>query len=352
VPPLFSICIPAYNRAHLLPALLDSIAAQEFDDYEVVVAEDASRERPEIRAVAERYGRGALAERLRYVENATNLGYDANFRSMLRHARGEYCFIMGNDDLLCAGALATAADAVRRHPGVGLVLRSFASFVGDPSNVVRVSRYFPDERLVAPGPDAVVTFYRRLVVMSGIVLHRDEALAYETDRFDGTLFYQQHVAANILMRRPGLFLPQVLVLYRLGGVPEFGTNERERGRFVPGAHPPSTDLNMLRGLLTIAREFDAAHGTRVHPAVLRDFANYSYPTLAKQAHLPLAEFARFYRDLARLGFWRSPYFHAYAAALAALGARRTDAVVNRLRSWLGHTPQLGRRAPRPASAER
>jgi hypothetical protein len=144
------------------------------------------------------------------------------------------------------------------------------------------------------------------------------------------------------MRRAGVFLPQILVLYRLGGVPDFGVNPRERGRFVPGSHPPSTDLNMIGGLLTIARAFDEQHGTRVFPAIRRDFADYSYPTLAKQAHLPLGQFARFYRDLARLGYWRSPLFHAYALLLAAAGPRRVDALVERVRARVGHTPAVGR----------
>jgi glycosyltransferase involved in cell wall biosynthesis len=341
VTPLLSVCIPAYNRARLLPALLDSVLGQSFDDYEIVITEDGSPERADIRAVvADRAARPG-GSRIRYVENAENLGYDANFRAMLRAARGEHCFIMGNDDLLCPGALATVADAIRRHPDVGVVLRSLSYFEGDPSNVVRTTRYFPDERLVEPGPDAVVAFFRRLVVMSGIVLRRDDALACETDRFDGTLFYQHHVASNILLRRPGLFVPQVLVLYRLGGVPDFGVNARERGRFVPGAHPPSTDLNMIRGLLRIARGFDEQHGTAVAPRILRDCAHYSYPTLAKQAGQPRRAFARFYADLAGLGYWRSPFFHAYALLLAALGARRVDALVDGARRRLGHTPSLG-----------
>ena len=31
----FSICIPAYNRANHLPALLDSIFAQDYGNYEI-----------------------------------------------------------------------------------------------------------------------------------------------------------------------------------------------------------------------------------------------------------------------------------------------------------------------------
>ena len=43
--PRISVCIPAYNRAVLLPPLLDSILAQQYPDYEIVVINDGSRDR-------------------------------------------------------------------------------------------------------------------------------------------------------------------------------------------------------------------------------------------------------------------------------------------------------------------
>src|SRR5215218_1611305 len=117
-PPRLSVCIPAYNRAELLAPLLDSIFAQTYPHFDVVICEDRSPQRERIRAVAERYAT-QYPGRVRYHENAENLGYDANFRELLRHATGEYCFIMGNDDLVAPGALATVADALRRHANVG-----------------------------------------------------------------------------------------------------------------------------------------------------------------------------------------------------------------------------------------
>jgi glycosyltransferase involved in cell wall biosynthesis len=43
--PLISVCIPAYNRAGVLPAVLDSLLSQDFDDFDIVIAEDSSPER-------------------------------------------------------------------------------------------------------------------------------------------------------------------------------------------------------------------------------------------------------------------------------------------------------------------
>ena len=73
--PLISVCIPAYNRATLLPALLDSIVSQVEVRYEIVICEDASPEREQIRAVAGRYT-NAYPGCISYHENMVNLSID------------------------------------------------------------------------------------------------------------------------------------------------------------------------------------------------------------------------------------------------------------------------------------
>jgi glycosyltransferase involved in cell wall biosynthesis len=337
-----SVCIPAYNRPAELRQLLDSVFAQDYAHYEVVICEDCSPQRAEIRAVVERYA-AEHPDCIRYVENAENLGYDGNFRGLIRQSTGDYCFIVGNDDLVAPGALATVAAALARSPDVGVVLRSFARFRDTPDHLYTVSRYYPAEMLFPPGPDTVVLFYRRLVVMSGIVFNRAEALRHETDRFDGTLFYQLHLATHILMHKRGLYLPQVLIYYRMGGVPEFGASARERGKFTPGGHPPGASVRFLHAHLDIAAHADEVYGTDIRERVRRDLGQHMYPTFAQHAHEPVAAYARLYRDLCAMGFWRYPLFHAYAAAVGLLGSARTDAVLHAVRRRLGYTPSFGER---------
>lgn len=50
-----SVCIPSYNRAKFLRPLLDSVLAQDYDPYEIIICEDLSPEREEIREVVNEY---------------------------------------------------------------------------------------------------------------------------------------------------------------------------------------------------------------------------------------------------------------------------------------------------------
>ena len=51
---IFSIIIPTYNEEEYLPVLLDSIKKQNFEDYEIIVADANSTDKT--REIAESYG--------------------------------------------------------------------------------------------------------------------------------------------------------------------------------------------------------------------------------------------------------------------------------------------------------
>ncbi len=339
--PLITVCIPAYNRPEVLPDLLDSILSQDFDDYEIVICEDCSPMRQEIARVVSGYS-ARFPGRITYYENEKNLGYDANLRHLLDRARGRYCLFMGNDDLMCPGALSKVAGAVARHPAIGVVLRSYASFDGKPENVVQVFRYFEQERFFPAGAETIATIYRRSVVIPGMVIRRDAALKWATDRFDGSLLYQLYLVANVLVTENAVFLPDVLVLYRNGGIPDFGNSENEKGRFVPTEQTPASSLHFMQGMLEIAAYVEQARNVPIYQAILRDIGNYSFPILAIQSGKPFGVFVRYCWGLAKLGFWKNKMFYAYFLAILILGADRVNRVVAFLKRRMGYTPVIGK----------
>ncbi len=337
---LLTVCIPAYNRAGLLDPLLESILSQDYDDFDVLICEDGSPERAAIANVVQRFQQ-THPGRILYEENDANLGYDGNIRRLVERADGQYCVFMGNDDLLCAGALASIAASIQRQPDCGVVVRSYASFEGSPDQFKQVFRYFPKEHVLPAGAQAVFTAYRRSVVISGMVIHRDAAIAVATNRFDGTLLYQLYLVGMVLAQRSVVFVPQILALRRDGTPPDFGNSASERGKFVPHDQTPESSIHFMQGMLAIARHVGTATQLDVFSTIRADIGNYAYPILSIQAKRPLPVFVKYALDLARLGLWRSPLFHLYFITLLLIGPNRADRIISTIKRRLGHTPQFG-----------
>jgi glycosyltransferase involved in cell wall biosynthesis len=338
--PLISICIPAYNRVALLPELLDSIFNQDFDDFDIVIAEDFSPERQAIASKVAEYQQ-RFGNKLKYFENSQTLGYDGNLRRLFELATGDYVLFMGNDDLLAPGALQAIANALQERQDVGVILRSYSSFLSDPEQPVQVFRYFGEDRVFPPGEDTVVTFFRRCVFISGMVFKRSSALVCATAKFDGTLLYQQHLAGHILKQESGVYLNRILSYHRLGGIPDFGESAAEKGLFVPKQQTPESSVHFMRGMLTIADSLDESGDAPVSRRILRDIGNYAYPILSIQAARRIDIFLAYLWQLMKLGFWRVPLFHFYAVALLVLGQNKCDWLIARIKKSLGRAPLLG-----------
>ena len=323
-----------------MPELLESILTQDFTSFEIVINEDDSPERSKIREVVE-FHSALYPERIRYFENKKNLGYDANIRSLIENSTGDYCLFVGNDDLLAPGALNAINDCILRHPKIGVFLRSFAAFEGSVDNIVQEFRYFDKELFFPAGEKTISTFYKRSVVIPGVTINRAAALSFSSDKFDGTLLYQIYLIANILTEWNGVFSPEIVALYRNGGIPDFGNSEAEKGKFVPQTRTIDSSVNFMKGMLDIARYVEKTRHVAIYQNILKDLSNYSYPILSIQAEKPLGEFFRYYLSLIHLGFGRQILFHTYFYSILLLGTRRMDKLIAWGKRKLGHTPSIG-----------
>lgn len=119
VRPRFTILVPSYNTPDvLLEACLESVRAQAYPEWELVIADDGST-REDTRQLLRRY-EGA-DPRVRVVWNAVNRGIAANTQSALDQAEGEFIGLLDADDVLLPHALFRVAELIRARPDVDVV---------------------------------------------------------------------------------------------------------------------------------------------------------------------------------------------------------------------------------------
>lgn len=93
--PRVSIIMATYNRAALLPKAVESVRAQTFRDWELIVIDDASSDdTPEVLAALKK-NEPRLAAVLR---NDQNLGISKTYNKGFRAAKGEYIAMIDDDD--------------------------------------------------------------------------------------------------------------------------------------------------------------------------------------------------------------------------------------------------------------
>ena len=114
--PRVTIGVPVYNCARHLPAALDSLLAQTFTDFELLVSDNASTD--ETAAIIHRYRR--RDSRIRYVRHERNAGAPANWNYVAREARGQYLKWASGNDLAAPAMLARAVEVLDREPAVVL----------------------------------------------------------------------------------------------------------------------------------------------------------------------------------------------------------------------------------------
>lgn len=336
--PKLSVCVPSYNRSEHLPQLLDSVLCQREFLHEIVICEDCSPQREVIRQIVDSY-KTIYGNLINYYENEVNLGFDGNIRQLLKCASGDYCVYLGNDDVLFHGALEILTDILARHSNVGVILRGYGWFEKNPENIIETVRYFPDEKFMTAGLDALAFFYRRSCVLAGLTIAREPALELETAQFDGALFYQLHLVGNLIMKYNGVFTPEILALCRADEKPDFGHSSSEKGKHTPGEYTIDARLSMVNGIVSIARAIDEKHPGALEK-VLADVANYSFFWLAYHADKPVKVFHNYYKKLGNLGLGKFRMFHLYYFCLVIFGARKMEWLISTLRRTIGYTPKL------------
>jgi len=112
--PEISIVIPAYNRADLLPQALESVFAQTYQNFEVIVSDDGSTDNTE--AVIRQFG-----DRVTYLKNNHSGLPSVARNTALNQANGKYIAFLDSDDLWLPDKLKIQVDVLENNPRVGLV---------------------------------------------------------------------------------------------------------------------------------------------------------------------------------------------------------------------------------------
>lgn len=117
--PKVSVILPVHNRADVLPRAIESVLAQVFGDFELIVVDDGSTDGSA--AVAKSFG----DPRIRIIELGKNRGGNVARNEGIRAAHAPLIAFLDSDDRYIPTKLATVVAEFERHPDLDLLVDSF-----------------------------------------------------------------------------------------------------------------------------------------------------------------------------------------------------------------------------------
>lgn len=114
--PMVDIIIPAFNAAKFLPAALDSVEAQTFGDWRIVLVDDGSTDNTSgiVASYQVRFG-----SRLTYIKQA-NAGLPAARNTAIRNSSAEFLALLDADDVWLPQRLEESLKSFAGRPQSGL----------------------------------------------------------------------------------------------------------------------------------------------------------------------------------------------------------------------------------------
>lgn len=335
---ILSICIPSYNRPETLLRLLESIDVGNRSDIEVVICEDNSPKRHQIRILINKFiVRSNL--KIVYIENPINLGYDKNLRELIKYAQGDFIMYMGDDDYFYPGALDGYINYLRANFNTGYILRTWVLLHKD--GWMEPFDYFDESRTFEPGEKTFILLYRKSTFISGFTFKRDYANPFLINKFDGTLLYQLYLLAELTLKYQSAFYAPPLVIQKKikDDIPHFGSSAIEKNKYTPGEITVENSINFLQGYTVISTYIDKKYNHETCDSIVADMSKYSYSYLVLHRDKGVFEFTRFYSLLiSKVKLGRTVYVHIYYLALLIAGVRFCNLLIHSIKKVIGKTP--------------
>lgn len=185
--PILSICVPTYNRADwvrfTLPLWVEQVRGFG-EECEVVVSDNCSEDETE--SVARQFLPGG---NLRYHRNPTNIGGHPNFFLLVSElARGQFVWLVGDDDFPVPGAVEQVMAAIRAHPDLPYLYANYRTWqeAVAPSAALDVNQLL--EAATSTGPDRVPGRLSQLREIAGLDMNSFSSISC-------SIFRREHAVA-------------------------------------------------------------------------------------------------------------------------------------------------------------
>ncbi|UFH54463.1 glycosyltransferase family 2 protein [Spirosoma sp. KNUC1025] len=133
--PLISLITINYNQAVVTCDMLESTRSLTYPHYEIIVVDNGSKEDPTARIEQGNY------PNVKVIVSPENLGFSGGNNLGIRHAKGEYYFLLNNDTIVTPNLLEQLLAPFQQHSAIGVVCPKIRYH--DQPTVIQYAGYHP-----------------------------------------------------------------------------------------------------------------------------------------------------------------------------------------------------------------
>jgi glycosyltransferase involved in cell wall biosynthesis len=211
--PRVTVAIPTRNRSMLLLETIKSVQAQSFDDFEIIVSDNASTD-DTADVVA-----GLADPRVQFAPLEKAIGRYENFTRCLHLGSGEYVTVIHDDDLMEPENLVQKVRFLDDHPTVGVVHSGAYSIDGAGRRIVGLEHR---DRYGRPVMEPGWQFIRRSIAQGPLVstpslVFRRSAVASDGFAEEDGAHCDSALCLRVAAKHDVGYLPGLLVSFRYHG---------------------------------------------------------------------------------------------------------------------------------------
>lgn len=216
--PKVSVCIPTYNRANFLTYAVNSVLAQTYTDYEIIICDDGSTD--ETSLIVNQWN----DPRIRYIRQSVNGGRSRNMRSGFEAANGTYFIKFDDDDGLTPEFLEKTVGVLEAEQNVDFVCTNHwiinqKNERSESATNENSAKWGKDRLKKGVIPDLLKETFVHQSLQVGSTLFRLGCLQevnFMRPEADGCEDFDLLVRLAIAQKQ-GYFLPEFLMEYRMHG---------------------------------------------------------------------------------------------------------------------------------------
>lgn len=175
---LISIVVTSYNYEKYLKDTINSVLAQTYQNWEMIVIDDASTD-SSVEIIKEYQKKD---KRIKLIQNETNLGLSKTLKKGLEAASGEWIAILESDDSISSDYLEKKAAVIKQYPDIGLIFND-VEMTGDKKRIKEVEKKFRNSAkslLSKSYPCNLfsdLVFFNKVLTFSTILVNKEKLLS-------------------------------------------------------------------------------------------------------------------------------------------------------------------------------